>query len=234
MARKRKPADVRGTISRTLDTLETSIADAHYFRCRDRAEALEKEKANLANWFEAAVRERTKEILERAPDALGMTPHEREYMAAYVRSGLDHLPNATWTDILWCLAVDGMRPGKRGTPPKWSRYDGRHLWIQVEGTLWLEGKQRGDRKAIRNIIHHIRDLDPERYGELEEQTLRDAYYQICARLKKLGGLPDQGPPAEQRSRDAYRRARPLMAANARALMAFRTAFRSSQSGIAAE
>jgi hypothetical protein len=146
-------------------------------------ERLKAMKNEFVNWFEALVRERTQEIFAHAPNSLGVTGCEKQQISAFVRRELDHAPTASWSDLLWRSALAGLRPSKRGAPPKWSGLAGRMLAIDVEGRLWLKGKQRSDRKAIRNIVHEIREQNLARYGAWSEQTLRDAYYQVIRRLK---------------------------------------------------
>jgi hypothetical protein len=146
-------------------------------------ERLKAIKSEFVTWFETLVHERIQEIFACAPDRLGLTACEKLQISAFVRRELDHAPTASWSDLLWRSVLAGVRPSKRGAPRKWSGLAGRMLVIDVEGRLWLQGKQRSDRKAVRNIVHDIREQNLAHYGAWSEQTLRDAYYQVTRRLK---------------------------------------------------
>jgi hypothetical protein len=76
------------------------------------------------------------------------------------------------------------RIGIRETRGDTSGPAGHKLMVRVEGRLILGGQKRSDRKAVKNVIHDIREQDLARYGGWSEQTLRDAYYQVRKRLSQ--------------------------------------------------
>jgi hypothetical protein len=178
-----------GCMSETLEAIEDSIRLARRAGNPKRLEAWEKYKAKWIGEFETLVHERTQELLEHAPDVVGMTPHEKQRTAAFVRDALDHQPKATWSDLLWFLAIAGVRPPKRGAPPKWSGRAGNRLFLEVEGELGIRGQKHTDRKAVRNVIDDIKKhracWDP-----WDAQTLRDAYYQVRRRLQAAGEIAE--------------------------------------------
>jgi hypothetical protein len=114
--------------------------------------------------------------------SLGLTPDEKERAIKLALDlWLEYRPRTFW-EWIWCLAVDGVRPRKRGNKPKWSGIDGDYFEAEVE----IHRMKLGDKKeSIADSIRAVMLGSPEHYGIVNDatvETMRQNYYKIQGRI----------------------------------------------------
>jgi hypothetical protein len=114
--------------------------------------------------------------------SLNLTPEEKERAVKLVLYlWLEYLPKNFWAWI-WCLAIDGVRPRKRGNKPKWSGIDGDHFELEVDTYRWSLGDKR---ESISDSIRAVMMANPGLYGIVNDntvETMRQNYYKIQRRI----------------------------------------------------
>jgi hypothetical protein len=136
--------------------------------------------------------------------SLNLTPEEKESAVKLVLYlWLEYRPKNLWAWI-WCLAIDSVRPRKRGNKPKWSGLDGDHFELEVDMRRMSLGDKR---ESISDSIRAVMLATPEHYGTVNDntvETMRQNFYKIQRRIfgtenKKKKGIvsankPKHSPP----------------------------------------
>jgi hypothetical protein len=123
---------------------------------------------------------------QEAPAWLGLTPAERDRAVEFLARVSDEYPATSISELIWCLAADAVRPGRRGRKSKWLGLAGVAFVHEVDRELEARGLTRRDRKALRQVIAKLKRERPGRYGETEDR-LRDAYYDALPRARFILG-----------------------------------------------
>ena len=137
--------------------------------------------------IDVLLRERQELMLAHEPDypqwlSLNLTPMEKERAVKLALDlWLEYRPRTFWAWI-WCLAIDGARPRKRGNKPKWSGIDGDHFELEVDMHRSALGEKR---ESISDSIRAVMLATPEHYGTINDntvETMRQNYYKIQRRI----------------------------------------------------
>jgi hypothetical protein len=111
---------------------------------------------------------------------LELTSEEREQAvkrALYLWEELR--PKNPW-GLVWCLAIDRVRPRKRGNKPKWSGDEGEHFELEVDfRRMYVE--DQGKKESISDSIRAVMLGSREHYGLVNDstvETMRQNYYKI--------------------------------------------------------
>jgi hypothetical protein len=137
--------------------------------------------------IDVRLRERRELMLAHEPDypqwlSLNLTPKEKERAVKLALDlWLEYRPRTFWAWI-WCLAIDRVRPRKRGNKPKWSGIDGDHFELEVDMHRSALGEKR---ESISDSIRAVMLATPEHYGTVNDntvETMRQNYYKIQRRI----------------------------------------------------
>ena len=118
-----------------------------------------------------------------APAWLDLTSAEKNRAVQHLARVCDEYPATSIDELIWCLAVDAVRPHRRGRKSKWLGLAGVALVHDVDRELQARKSTSRDRKALRQVIADIKREQPERYGRYTAERLRDAYYDAVPRAR---------------------------------------------------
>jgi hypothetical protein len=115
---------------------------------------------------------------------LELTSEEREQAVKWALYLWEELrPKNAW-GLVWALAVDAVRPRKRGNKPKWSGDEGEHFELEVDfRRMYVEGQ--GKKESISDSIRAVMLSSPKHYGLVNDstvETMRQNYYKIQGRI----------------------------------------------------
>jgi hypothetical protein len=124
-------------------------------------------------------------MFEQAPAWLDLEPAEKRRAQRLLERIADEYPATSMWELVWCLAIDAVRPGASGRKPKWLGIDGIVFVGKVEAALRACGAKSSDAKALLQVIAVIRDRSPEDYADYSDERLRKAYYEALPRFRAL-------------------------------------------------
>ncbi len=138
-------------------------------------------EAAFADIWAQSIEPRMREMLACLPPWLVLSAGDRQQLERSVAGVLDEFPYATWSELLWCLAVGALRPRAggqiaRGRKAKWAGVEGLCFVAEVETAMKLMGVKRAGKKGLRQAIATLRALAPQRYGKYTENALYAGYY----------------------------------------------------------
>lgn len=110
-----------------------------------------------------------------------LTPAEVQHLELIVLDLIDSFPVPSSEELVLQefagrLAVELVRPRKRGAKPKWPGLRGAFLVHHVNLILEERGWERAERKQLLVAIDVLRRSMPSSYGKFSEGTLRGVYY----------------------------------------------------------
>jgi hypothetical protein len=113
---------------------------------------------------------------KHVPAMFELSEKETTKAAAAVLLAIERYNPASWWELVWCLAVQQTRKGKKGRKGKWLGMEGVLLVEGIELKLKELGLSRKRKKGILTAAVEVRKENLKWYGHVSPERLRDAYY----------------------------------------------------------